>query len=98
MNNIILIIIPIAIALILIIIGVVVILGSKNKEAEPSILDVDMNGVSDDKDFSYGYEKEETVVMDPVEVPKEELESKTEIFTPEEIDAIEEAKEETKDN
>ena len=39
------------------------------EEKEASILDVDEKGVpnsSEDIDFSYGYEKEATVVMDPV--------------------------------
>ena len=41
----------------------------KNKEPEASILDVDEVGVpntSELQDFSYGYEKEETIVMNPV--------------------------------
>ena len=41
----------------------------KNKEPETSILDVDEVGVpntSELQDFSYGYEKEETIVMNPV--------------------------------
>ena len=42
---------------------------NKNKEPEASILDVDEVGVpntSELQDFSYGYEKEETIVMNPV--------------------------------
>ena len=42
---------------------------SKYKEPEASILDVDEVGVpntSELQDFSYGYEKEETIVMNPV--------------------------------
>ena len=41
----------------------------KYKEPEASILDVDEVGVpntSELQDFSYGYEKEETIVMNPV--------------------------------
>ena len=41
----------------------------KNNEQEASILDVNEVGVpntSELKDFSYGYEKEETIVMEPV--------------------------------
>ena len=61
---------------ILIILIIVLIVVSKNKnkikansEPEASILDVDEVGVpntSELKDFSYGYEKEETIVMNPV--------------------------------
>lgn len=61
---------------ILIILIIVLIVVSKNKnkikansESEASILDVDEVGVpntSELKDFSYGYEKEETIVMNPV--------------------------------
>ena len=42
---------------------------NKDKEPEASILDVDEVGVpntSELQDFSYGYEKEETIVMNPV--------------------------------
>lgn len=61
---------------ILIILIIVLIVVSKNKnknkannEPEASILDVDEVGVpntSELKDFSYGYEKEETIVMNPI--------------------------------
>ena len=61
---------------ILIILIIVLIVVSKNKnkikansEPEASILDVDEVGVpntSELQDFSYGYEKEETIVMNPV--------------------------------
>ena len=61
---------------ILIILIIVLIVVSKNKnkikansEPEASILDVDEVGVpntSELQDFSYGYEKEETIVMNPI--------------------------------
>ena len=40
----------------------------KNNEKPASILDVDLNGVpsSSDRSFDYGYEKEDTVVMEPI--------------------------------
>ena len=67
---------------ILIILIIVLIVVSKNKnkikansEPEASILDVDEVGVSNTselKDFSYGYEKEETIVMNPVTDKNEE--------------------------
>lgn len=43
----------------------------RNKKVEPSksILDVDIDGVVEG-DFTYGYEKEDTVVMKPVEKEK----------------------------
>ena len=39
------------------------------EEKKTSILDVDLNGVpdSDDRTFDYGYEKQDTVVMNPVD-------------------------------
>lgn len=59
------------IAVLIIIIVITVNLSKKNKDKEPetSILDVDEVGVpntSELKDFSYGYEKEETIIMNPV--------------------------------
>ena len=60
------------IVLILVILIIAIISKSKkdkNKEPEASILDVDEVGVpntSELQDFSYGYEKEETIVMNPV--------------------------------
>ena len=55
---------------VLIIIILVIYKGKKkNREQEDSILDVNEVGVpntSELKDFSYGYEKEETIVMEPV--------------------------------
>lgn len=67
---------------ILIILIIVLIVVSKNKnkikansEPEASILDVDEVGVpntSELKDFSYGYEKEETIVMNLVTDKNEE--------------------------
>lgn len=47
----------------------------KNSEPEASILDVEEVGVpstSEANDFSYGYEKEETIVMDAIDVNKDE--------------------------
>ena len=62
------IIIGIAIVVLIIVIIIIGII-SKNKKPEASILDVDEVGVpntSELQDFSYGYEKEETIVMNPV--------------------------------
>ena len=67
------IIIGIAIIVLIIVIVIIAIISKskkdKNKEPEASILDVDEVGVpntSELQDFSYGYEKEETIVMNPV--------------------------------
>ena len=67
------IIIGIAIIVLIIVIVIISIISKskkdKNKEPEASILDVDEVGVpntSELQDFSYGYEKEETIVMNPV--------------------------------
>ena len=52
-------------------------LKNRNKDIEEfaSILDVNEVGVNETKDFSYGYQKEETIVMNPVnEENKEEKE------------------------
>ena len=58
------------IIVVLIIIGVVlavVLSNKKPQEPTSSILDVNDIGVSNsEQEFSYGYEKEETIVMDPV--------------------------------
>ena len=66
-------IIGIAIIVLIIVIVIIAIISKskkdKNKEPEASILDVDEVGVpntSELQDFSYGYEKEETIVMNPV--------------------------------
>ena len=67
--------IPIAIISIIIIAIIIVLVANsrKNSEPEASILDVNEVGVSSEtSDFSYGYEKEETVVMDPVKDTEEE--------------------------
>ncbi len=68
------------IVLILIISIIALISSNKNKESESeaSILDIEEVGVpnsSETKDFSYGYEKEETIVMNPIseEEKKEEI-------------------------
>lgn len=47
------------------------------EEVQTSILDIDTNGVSEDKEFSYGYEKEATVVMDPVTEETKDIEPVT---------------------
>ena len=67
------IIIGIAIVVLIIVFIIIVLISknkkNKNKEPEASILDVDEVGVpntSELQDFSYGYEKEETIVMNPV--------------------------------
>ena len=67
------IIIGIAIVVLIIVIIIIGIISknkkNKYKEPEASILDVDEVGVpntSELQDFSYGYEKEETIVMNPV--------------------------------
>ena len=67
------IIIGIAIIVLIIVIVIIAIISKskkdKNKDPEASILDVDEVGVpntSELQDFSYGYEKEETIVMNPV--------------------------------
>ena len=71
LNNKIIIGIAIAVLIIVFIIIVLISKSKKNKDKEPeaSILDVDEVGVpntSELQDFSYGYEKEETIVMNPV--------------------------------
>ena len=45
------------------------IINKKPEQKKSSILDVDIDGVVD-KDFEYGYEKEDTVVMKAVENTK----------------------------
>ena len=68
-----------AVALLIIIISIILIKKSKKDDEESaSILDIDAVGVPDSKDFSYGYEKEETIIMQPVEEPKKEEETKEE--------------------
>lgn len=76
MSNI-LMIIPFAIIALLIIIVIIVLLkrSKKDDEIPASILDVDKVGVSDNNEFSYGYEKEETIVMQPVSEEKTEEEN-----------------------
>ena len=60
-------IIPIAVVLIIILIVYFIKKSKKDNEIPTSILDVNDVGVSiDSSDFSYGYEKEETIVMKPV--------------------------------
>ena len=62
-----------AIAIFIVVLIIIILVISKgkkkNSEQEASILDVNEVGVpnkSELKDFSYGYEKEETIVMEPV--------------------------------
>ncbi len=61
---------------ILVIFLIIFFLKKKNnieKETPASILDVNDIGVSENNhEFSYGYEKEETIVMQPVNTEKEE--------------------------
>lgn len=68
-----LIIIGIIVAVILIVAIILIVLLSKKKnnakETPASILDIQNIGVStNNQEFSYGYEKEETIVMQPVDV------------------------------
>ena len=72
MNNYLLL-IPIAIVLIFIIIIIVYLVkrSKANDEQPSSILGVNDVGVPSSADFSYGYEKEETVVMNPIDVDNE---------------------------
>ncbi len=76
--------IPIIVCVVLVILFIILVVSllkkPKNKEDEISILDINEEGVpnsSEDTNFSYGYEKEETIVMDKVEVPKEENNDET---------------------
>ena len=59
---------------ILLIVIIVKLVSKSNKVTgeETSILDVNEVGVNEVKDFSYGYEKEETIVMDKVIEEKKE--------------------------
>lgn len=88
--------IPIVIILIIVIVlAIYLIKNSKNKEQSASILDVNEVGVPSSSEFSYGYEKEATIVMDPVN--SEQQETKTEETSKEEPEEEkEEVKEETK--
>ena len=67
MSNIIFYIIPLIFVTIVIVSIIVIKKSNKKNEADPSILDINVEGVSKDSDFSYGYEKEETIVMNPVD-------------------------------
>lgn len=70
----------IALLIIILIIVIVSIIKSKRSKNEPSasILDVNLDGVPDsnDRTFNYGYEKEDTIVMNPVEEDNNEIEKK----------------------
>ena len=72
--------IPIIIILVIIIVVVIILLANskKNKEEDISILDINEVGVSNDSDFSYGYEKEETIVMKPIEEEKNKSDKESE--------------------
>lgn len=71
-NNLLL--IPIGIVLIFIIIIIIYLVkrSKKTDEQPTSILDVNEVGVPSSSDFSYGYEKEETVVMNPINANNDE--------------------------
>lgn len=59
----------IGIAIIIFILIIIIekkIINKKPEEKKSSILDVSIDGVVD-KDFEYGFEKEDTIVMKPVE-------------------------------
>ena len=67
----------IGLGILLFLLIIILIFSRKNKtvdEVSSSILDVDIDGVID-KDFDYGYEKEDTIVMKPIE-PKKSKKSK----------------------
>lgn len=69
MNSVLLMIIAgliLVVAVIIIIVTIVLSKNNKPKEEVSSILDVDDIGVNNNQEFSYGYEKEETIVMDPI--------------------------------
>lgn len=69
--------IPMGIVLIFIIIIIVYLVkrSKKTDEQPSSILDVNEVGVPTSSEFSYGYEKEETVVMNPINTNVEESEN-----------------------
>ena len=73
----------VALVLLILIVSLLVLLKKKNSNNDDniSILDIDDIGVStNDSEFSYGYEKEATIVMNPVtdEQIKEEVTEKKE--------------------
>ena len=73
MSNYILLIPIILIIIIIIVVAISLIKKSKESNETPSsILDVNEVGVPSSSEFSYGYEKEATVVMNPIDVEKEE--------------------------
>lgn len=80
MNYIIL--IPVVIIALIIIAFVIYLVANSKKEKETpaSILDVNEVGVPSSSEFSYGYEKEETIVMNPVTEEKKEEKEKPEEF------------------
>ena len=94
----------IVIAVFLIVGLIAVISLKKNKEDEPSILDVTTVGVpssSEAQDFSYGYERDETVVMQPVnqteEVQTEAVVTNTEVPVESDQQPSSETQDETKE-
>ena len=65
----------VALVLLILIVSLLVLLKKKNSNNDDniSILDIDDIGVStNDSEFSYGYEKEATIVMNPVTEEKDE--------------------------
>ena len=80
MNQIIKISIWVLVGLIVIYIIYSIIKAKKNSKKEPpaSILDIDIDGVLDDRTFEFGFEKEDTIVMEQVkeEKPKKKTSEK----------------------
>lgn len=77
MNSNLLIIIAGVTILITILVIILVLVLSKNKkpkEEQSSILDINDIGVNNNQEFSYGYEKEETIIMNPVTIDSEKEE------------------------
>lgn len=71
----------IGLGVLIVIVAIILIISSKKKKPEEedtsSILDVNIEGVVE-KDFKYGYKKEDTVVIKPEELKKQKEEIKTE--------------------
>lgn len=81
--NIVFLILGLIIAIVLVVVCVLLIkkVSKKQKQKDVSILDVNESGVPNNlekPEFSYGYEKEPTIVMDPVN-PNENVEEKKEV-------------------
>ncbi|MBO6244562.1 MAG: hypothetical protein J6O41_08425 [Clostridia bacterium] len=64
--------------ILILVISTIIKIKKQSDEKPLSILDVDLNGVpaSEDRTFDYGYEKEDTVVMNPVKTETDEKEEK----------------------